>query len=112
MEIELLNRGNIVICVLQGDFGKGRPAVVVQSELFNSTHASIVVCPITTHLVDATLFRLPINPTKKSGLKKKSQIMVDKISAIKREKITQHVGELTIQELQSLDNALKLWLNL
>jgi mRNA interferase MazF len=44
----LMERGDIIICALSGDYGKPRPAVVIQSDLFNPTHASITVCPITT----------------------------------------------------------------
>ena len=35
---------------------KPRPAVVVQSNLFNGTHSSVVVCPIAGHLEDAPFF--------------------------------------------------------
>lgn len=55
-----LKRGDIVICVLSGDCGKPCPAVVVQSDLFNSSHASVTVCPITSCLVDVQLFRFAI----------------------------------------------------
>ena len=47
----LMNRGDIVICVLKGDYGKPRPAVVIQSDLFNLTHTSITICPITSYLI-------------------------------------------------------------
>ena len=33
----LIKRGDIVTCALSGDYGKPRPAVVVQSDLFNKT---------------------------------------------------------------------------
>lgn len=111
MAVEI-QRGDIVVCVLQGDYGKARPAVVVQSDLFNATHASIAICPVTSHLVDAPLFRLNLASNQTNGLLKESQIMVDKIGAIKIEKIQQKIGSLTVHEMQSLDNALKLWLNL
>ena len=32
----LIKRGDIVTCALSGDYGKPRPAVVVQSDLFNN----------------------------------------------------------------------------
>ncbi len=107
-----IQRGDVVVCALQGDYGKARPAVVVQSDLFNATHASIVLCPITTHLVDTPLFRLNLTHTDANGLLKESQIMADKICAIKVEKIQKKIGSLTLHDMQSLDNALKLWLNL
>ena len=56
----LMERGDIIICALSGDYGKPRPAVVIQSDLFNPTHASITVCPITSHLIEAPLFRLSL----------------------------------------------------
>ncbi|MDX8409270.1 MAG: type II toxin-antitoxin system PemK/MazF family toxin [Mariprofundales bacterium] len=67
-----MKRGDVVVCALAGDYGKPRPAVVVQSDLFNPTHASIVVCPITSHLVEAPLFRINIPANSKTGLKKPS----------------------------------------
>ena len=107
-----MKRGDVVLCCISGDYGKPRPAVIVQSDLFNETHASIVVCPITSHLIDAPLFRLHFAATKKNGLLKSSQIMVDKLCAIKRDKITEKIGALTLKEQETITNALKLWLNL
>ena len=57
-----MKRGDIVLAVARGDYGKPRPAVIVQSDLFNPTHASLLVCLLTTELIDAPLFRLPLAP--------------------------------------------------
>ena len=108
----MYQRGDVVICVLSGDYGKPRPAVVVQSDVFNSTHASITVCPVTTHLEDAPLFRLSLEPSGENGLRAASQIMVDKISTLKIEKVRQRIGHLTELQIDEIDNALKVWLNL
>jgi len=107
-----VKRGDIVVCALAGDYGKPRPAVVVQSDLFNPTHASIVVCPITSHCIDTPLFRLPLSAGSKTGLGKASQIMVDKLTAIKSDRIKEHIGGLTSKQRLELDKALKLWLGL
>lgn len=107
-----MKRGDIVVCALSGDYGKPRPAVITQSDLFNATHASLVVCPITSHLVETPLFRLSIKPTKVNKLTHVSQIMVDKITAIKKERIQEVIGKLSLEELKRLDEALKLWLSL
>lgn len=107
-----LKRGDIVICVLSGDYGKPRPAVVVQSDLFNSSHASVTICPITSDLVDAPLFRLELKPSATNGLVSESQIMVDKLTAIKIEKIAEQIGKLTALEIKHLDMVLKLWLGI
>lgn len=58
-----MKRGTIVVVAARGAYtGKPRPAVVVQSDLFNPTHASITLCPITSDCVDAPLFRLALPP--------------------------------------------------
>jgi len=107
-----VKRGEIVVCVLAGDYGKPRPAVIVQADLFNPTHASAVVCPITSHAVDAPLFRLPLPADSKTGLGKASQIMVDKLTAIKSDRIRERIGALSPGQRSDLDKALKLWLGL
>ena len=104
-------RGDIVIAVLRGDYGRGRPALVVQSDAFNPTHASIVVCPITSHLVEAPLFRVPLRASAGTGLRSPSQIMIDKMMAIKRERIHQVIGRADGASMLRVDRALKLWLD-
>jgi len=107
-----MKRGDVVISSAPGDYGKPRPALVVQSDLFNPTHASVVVCPITTHLVDAPLFRLPLKPRGANGLKAESQIMVDKVMAVKRERIGKRIGVIASEEIARVDLALRTWLEL
>jgi mRNA interferase MazF len=77
-----LKRGDVVVGVASRDCGKPRPAVVVQGDFFNETHASITLCPITSHLIDAPLFRISVEPGAGSGLKTQSQVMVDKIMSV------------------------------
>lgn len=108
----LLQRGDLVVCAVSGDYGKPRPAVVVQSDLFNETHQSVTLCPITTHLVDASLFRLSLLPNPQNGLIENSQIMVDKISSVHRDKIRQKIGSLSAGSIRKLNEALSLWLAL
>lgn len=107
-----ITRGDVVVSSSPGAYGKPGPALVVQSDLFNPTHSSIVICPITSHLVDAPLFRLPLSPSRENGLKAESQIMVDKITAVKREHIAKKIGKLSEAESASVDRALALWLEI
>jgi len=107
-----MKRGDVVICAAPGDYGKPRPAVVVQSDLFNGTHSSVVVCLITSHLEDAPLFRIPVPAGRTTGLKLESQVMVDKVIAVPRNKITGRAGALPAGALQEVDQALRLWLEL
>lgn len=107
-----VRRGDIVLCAAPGDYGKPRPAVVVQSDLFNPTHASVTLCPITSELVAAPLFRLDVAPTSENGLRKRSQIMVDKLTSQPLKRIGDVVGRLSVSQMNDLDRALKLWLGL
>ncbi len=85
---------------------------MVQSDLFNGTHSSVVVCLITSHLEDAPLFRIPVPAGRTTGLKLQSQVMVDKVIAIPRNRITRRAGVITAGTLKEVDDSLRLWLEL
>lgn len=105
-----MTRGDVVIVVLQGDYGKPRPALVVQADLFNEAHASVVVVPVTTTLIDAPLFRLTVESSSANGLRTLSQLMVDKITAVRRDRIDRVVGRLDDETMLRVNRALMLWL--
>lgn len=108
-----MKRGAIVVVAARGPYtGKPRPALVVQSDLFNPTHRSITVCPITSDCVDAPLFRIPLPPGERTGLRTASQIMVDKIVSVPRSAITAEVGRCGDSELDATEDALRRWLGL
>jgi len=70
-------RGDFVTIAMQGDFGKPRPALVIQADQF-SEHATVTVLPVTSTLIAAPLFRMTVQPSAENGLRKPSQVMVDK----------------------------------
>jgi mRNA interferase MazF len=107
-----ISRGDVVVCAVSGDYGKPRPAVVVQADLYNGTHASMTLCLITSDLNDWPLFRINIDPIPASGLRAKSQVMIDKIMSVQREKIRQVIGSVSPKELDLVQRALKGWLGL
>jgi mRNA interferase MazF len=108
-----LKRGSIVVVASRGaDAGKPRPALVVQSDLFNPTHSSITLCPITSDCVDAPLFRLTLPPGARTGLKSVSQVMVDKIVSVPRAAISAEIGECDSRELEAVEDGLRRWLGL
>lgn len=72
-----MNRGAVVVVALQGDYGKPRPALVVQSDLFSAL-PSVTVLPITSDLRDAPLYRIGIKAVPGAGLHRQSQVMLDK----------------------------------
>ena len=68
-----MRRGQFVIVATPGDYGKPRPAIVVQSDLFAEL-PSVVICPLTSMLRDdADQFRLEVRPSKRNGLRQMSQ---------------------------------------
>ena len=78
---------------LQGDTGKPRPALVLQSDLF-SEHPSVTVLPVTSEMRGALLFRVSVEPLAANGLQKPSQVMVDKANTVAREKVGDVFGRL------------------
>ena len=84
-------RGDFVTIAMQGDFGKPRPALVIQSDPFNE-HATVTVLPVSSALVDAPLFRVTVQPTPVNGLQKPSQVMVDKAMTMKRDQLGEVLG--------------------
>ena len=108
-----MKRGAIVVVAARGPYtGKPRPAVIVQSDLFNPTHASVTVCPITSDIVDAPLFRLTLPPGSRTGLNAVSQVMLDKIVSVPRGAIAEEIGECDARELEATDEGLRRWLAL
>jgi mRNA interferase MazF len=107
-----VTRGELVTVALPGDYGKPRPAVVVQADLFNETHASVTVAPVTSTLVNAPLFRLAVEPSSRNGLRALSQVMVDKLTTVRRERIGATIGELEPETLTRVNRALALWLGI
>jgi mRNA interferase MazF len=111
--MDSLKRGDVVTVAGSGDFaGKPRPAIVVQSDLFNATHSSVSVVPVTTTRVDAELFRIDLTPSKGNGLRTPCQAMADKITGVRRDRIGTHVGALGKADLERVDHAVRTWLSL
>ncbi len=107
-----MTRGDIVIVSAPGDFGKPRPAVVVQTNFLNPTHASILVCLVTSDRVDAPLFRIHLEPGRGTGLKVRSQVMVDKIVALGRHRLSAPIGKVDEDSLSAINRSLALVLGL
>lgn len=107
-----MKRGELVTVALPGDYGKPRPAVIVQADPFNDTHASLALVPVTSTLVDAPLFRLVVEPSPRNGLRTLSQLMVDKLITVRRERVGATIGVLEPEPVTRLNRALALWLGL
>lgn len=106
-----MSRGDLVIVAAPGDYGKPRPAVIVQSDAIPESHASIVICQMTSELAEAD-FRVTIEPGPQTGLQVRSQVMADKPVTIRRERIGQRIGRLGAADIARLNVALALVMGL
>jgi mRNA interferase MazF len=104
-----MKRGDLVTVALQGDYGQPRPALVIQSDLFDE-HPSVTVLPVTGALRDAPLFRLPLPAGPGTGLRDDSQIMVDKPQTVPREKIGPTIGRIDDATQLAVNRALAVFL--
>jgi len=107
-----MTRGDVVIVAASGDYGKPRPAVIVQTDAFPATHSSVVVCQMTSQLADAPDFRVTIEPSPETGLRARSQVMADKPVTVRRDRIGRQIGRLGAAEIARLNVALAFVLGL
>ena len=102
-----MRRGEIVTVAVQGDYGKPRPAVVIQSDWLAETD-SVLVCLLTSTMRETPLYRLAVPSTPETGLQRVSQVMVDKMMAVRREKCGPSIGRLDEAGMLALDRLLAL----
>jgi mRNA interferase MazF len=106
-----VNRGDLVTIALQGDYGKPRPALVLQSDLFGEL-PSVTILPITSDTRDVPLLRIVVEPSETNGLRQRSEIMVDKAQTVSREKIGGIFGHLDDRTMLMVNRSLALFLGL
>lgn len=95
-----------------GDYtGKPRPVVIIQDDSFDAT-ASVTICAFTTDETDAPLFRLPITPNERNGLRSPCRLMIDKITTVAKSKIGTRIGALDDQDILRLNQATLVFLGL
>jgi mRNA interferase MazF len=106
-----VSRGDLVLAAIPGDYGKVRPVLVLQDDAFGAI-PSVTVLPLTSDLVDFPLVRINVDASGENGLRKPSQIMVDKVGTVRRDKIGRHVGRLDAATIRAAGTALKRFLGL
>ncbi len=96
-----MKRGALVTVALKSDYGKPRPALVIQSDLFDA-HPSVTIMPVTSELRDTPLFRPDIAPTEANGLKHPAQVMIDKIHTVGCDRVGPVIGGLEEEQMVSV----------
>lgn len=96
---------------LSGDFGKPRPALVIQSDQFDQT-GTVTVLLISSMLVDAPLIRQMIEPTQANGLRKRSQVMIDKTMSVRRDRVGAIIGHLDAEAMLEVTRAVAVFFSI
>jgi|SRR5579859_1446215 len=110
----ILRRGDLVTVAAKGHYtGKPRPALVIQASETLPYRDSVTVCLLTADLIDASLFRVRIEPAPGNGLSERSDVMADKVLTVPKSVLSaKPFGRLGAAELEKVDAALRFWLGL
>ncbi|MEA3455510.1 MAG: type II toxin-antitoxin system PemK/MazF family toxin [Campylobacterota bacterium] len=96
-----LNRGDIVGINLnpkKGDeVGKIRPCIIISDNEENQILDTVIVIPLSTHLIDDMLpFRLRLR--KRDKLNKDSDVLINHVRTISNKRVTSFIGKITDNE--------------
>ena len=106
-----MRRGDFVTIALPGDFGKPRPALVIQADKFDD-HATATVLLVSNTLIDAPLFRIAVRPDEANGLTKPSPVMVDTAMTVKRDKLSEPFGTASDEVMLEIGRCLAVFLGI
>ena len=106
-----MRRGDLVTVAAPGDYGRPRPALVIQSDLFDEL-PSMTLCLVTSELRDAPIFRITVDPSPSNGLRRVSQIQVDKVMTVARERIGRVIGRLDDAALLKVNRSLAVFIGI
>ncbi|WP_130865671.1 type II toxin-antitoxin system PemK/MazF family toxin [Acidipropionibacterium timonense] len=90
---------------------KPRPALIVQDDVFDATD-SVTVVPFTLHVVDSPLMRFRVEPGGTSGLDHSSDLMIDRITTVRRSHLGSRIGRLTSQQMADVKRLMAVFLGL
>ena|SRR5690348_6728499 len=106
-----MRRGDMVTVAMAGDFGKPRPALVVQSDLFDDL-PSVTLCLVTSELHPLPIFRITIDPSSENGLRRVSQVQVDKVVTVRRERVGGVIGRLDDATMLKVNRSLAVFIGI
>jgi mRNA interferase MazF len=105
-----MRRGDLVTVAFPGDYGKPRPALIIQSDYVRAID-SVTVIPFTTEFIeDADDLRVEIVPTNENGIRQTSYVMIEKIGTIRRTKCGPRIGHLSEADMSNVTRALAVFL--
>ena len=107
-----MKRGETWVAAGGGDYtGKPRPVVIVQDDRFEETN-SVTICTITGESIEAPLLRIPLTANPDNGLVEDGHVMVDKISTVRRARLSRRIGRLSAADMRRIDRAILVFLGI
>lgn len=106
-----MRRGDLVSVAVAGDYGERRPADVVRADAFRAL-SSVTVLRLTSELHDWPMFRVAVEPSEANGLRRRSQVLIDRAIALPRAKIGAVYGHLDDATMSTVSRALAAFLDL
>ncbi len=106
-----MRRGDLVTVAAPGDYGKPRPALVIQSDLFEEL-PGVTLCLVTSALRDTPIFRITVDPSPENGLRRVSQVQVDKTVTVARERVGAAIGRLDDATMLKVNRSLAVFIGI
>lgn len=107
-----MKRGELWIAAGGGDYtGKPRPVPIVQDDRFVGSN-SVTACTLTSDGTEAPLLRTPLVPTPENGLHGASSVMLDKVTTLRRRRLTQRIGVLGALDMRRIERSLLVFLGI
>ncbi len=107
-----MKRGDVVLVVVPSELGRPRPGVVVQADEFSEELSTIFICPVSSDLQERLPLRPIIEAKPSNGLRLRSQIMTDKMVALRIDRVRRVIGHIDMETSEHLDRALLVVLGL
>ena len=104
-----MKQGDLISVSLAGDYGKPRPALVIQSDTYEHLN-SVTVLPLTSNVLSTEGCRVAVEMSEENGLRQVSQVMVEKASTLPRLKAGPVIGRLSTTDMSAVSRALALFL--
>ena len=107
-----MRRGDLITVALQGEHGKPRPALVIQSDLFAQLISTVTVALLTSAALGVPLIRVPVEPTERNGLRQRSYVMIDHAFSARAHRFASVFGHLDDADMLAVNRALALFLGI
>jgi mRNA interferase MazF len=106
-----MKRGDLVMAVLPGAYGKPRPVVIIQADMIEQPN-SVTFLPLTNEIICDRTLRITINAGSENGLQSTLQVMIDEINTVPRKRVCEKIGHLSAADMTAITRALAVFLGL